>query len=223
MTRHAKLGQLIGIRTGYLSRSKIEEAVDGRFCLIQLRDFDNTRTAIDTQQLTRFAPGDMRKDQTIHPNAVIFLAKGVNKFAYKPGPLPAPTLAASYFYVLTPSADINPKYLNWFLNHPHTRRVFDRIAGVGARMPVMKKSDLADIDIPLPPLPDQQKIVELHALALREATLLDELQRSRGTQINAVTMMLAKQVGQAFLPDHPHDECQPGMADILEGEDAHHA
>lgn len=192
MTRHAKLGELIGIRTGYLSRSKIEEAVDGRFCLIQLRDFDNTRTAIDKQKLTRFEPGDMRKDQTIHPNEVIFLAKGVNKFAYKPGQLPAPTLAASYFYVLTPSADINPKYLNWFLNHPHTRRVFDRIAGVGARMPVMKKSDLADIDIPLPPLPDQQKIVELHSLMFHEAQLLDNLKECRKTFIDTLTMAIAE-------------------------------
>ena len=191
MTRHAKLGELIGIRTGYLSRSKIKEAVDGRFYLIQLSDFDNTRTAIDKQKLTRFEPGDMRKDQTIHPNEVIFLAKGVNKFAYKPGSLPAPTLAASYFYVLTPSADINPEYLSWFLNHPHTRRVFDRIAGVGARMPVIRKSDLADIDIPLPPPPGQKDIVELHALLLHEATLLDQLKQSRKTFIDTLTMAIA--------------------------------
>jgi len=192
MTRHAKLGRFIDIRTGYLSRTKVEEAPDGRFCLIQLSDFAENRTTMNPGTLTRFEPGKLRKDQTIQPGEVLFLAKGVNKFAYKPGPLPAPTLAASYFYVLTPSANINPEYLNWFLNHPHTRRVFDRIAGVGARMPVMKKSDLADIDIPLPPLPDQQKIVELHSLMFHEAQLLDNLKECRKTFIDTLTMAIAE-------------------------------
>lgn len=192
MTKHGKLGRFIEIRSGYLSRTKIEEAPEGRFRLIQLGDFDDSRTRMDTRKLTRFEPGDLRKDQTIQPGEVLFLAKGVNNFAFQPGPLPTPTLAASYFYVLTPSPEITPEYLNWFLNHPHARRAFDRIAGVGARMPVVKKSDLADIDVPLPSLFDQQRIVELHSLMTREARLLDQLRDSRKTYMDTVTMTIAQ-------------------------------
>ncbi len=192
MTKHVKLGRFIDIRTGYLSRTKVEEAPDGRFCLIQLSDFDDTRTTMNPGTLTRFEPGDLRKDQTIQPGEVLFLAKGVHNFAYHPGPLPAPTLAAGCFYVLTPSPEITPQFLNWFLNHPHTRRAFDRVAGVGARMPVVKKSDLADIDVPLPPLADQEKIVELHSLMTREAQLLEQLRECRKTFIDAITMDIAQ-------------------------------
>jgi restriction endonuclease S subunit len=192
MTRHAKLGQIIDIRTGYLSRTKVKEAPDGRFCLIQLGDFDESRTTIDPRKLTRFDPGEMRKDQTIRPEEVLFLAKGVRNFAYHPGRLPLPTLAASCFYVLAPSDDITSEYLNWYLNHPHTTRVFDRIAGVGARMPVMKKSDLADMDVPLPPRSDQGKIVELHSLMTCEARLLEQLRERRKTFIDTVTMAIAQ-------------------------------
>jgi len=192
MSRHAKLGRLIEIRTGYLSRTGVEETPGAAYRLIQLGDFDESRAHLKVENLVRFQPGDMRKDQTIRPEEVIFLAKGINNFAYQPGPLPAPTLAASYFYVLTPSPDILPEYLNWFLNHPHTRRAFDRIAGVGARMPVVKKSDLADIEIPLPHLADQQKIVRLHALTLREGALLEELKRTRKTFTDALTMTIAE-------------------------------
>ncbi|MCF7837655.1 MAG: restriction endonuclease subunit S [Candidatus Marinimicrobia bacterium] len=192
MTRHGRLGRFIDIRTGYLSRTKVEETPDGRYCLLQLSDFDDTRTSMDPRNLTRFDPGELRKDQTIQPGELIFLAKGVNNFAYHPGPLPVPTLAASYFFVLTPSSEIIPEYLNWFLNHRRTTRAFDRIAGVGARMPVIKKSDLADIDILLPPLSDQQKIVELHTLMTREARLLDQLRDHRKTFIDTVTMAIAQ-------------------------------
>ena len=192
MTRHEKLGRFIEIRTGYLSRTKVEEAPDGPFCLIQLGDFDDTRTTINPRNLTRFEPGEMRKDQTIQPGEILFLAKGVRNFAFHPGTLPVPTLAASYFYVLTPSPELAPEYLNWFLNHPQTLRAFDRIAGVGARMPVVKKSDLADIDIPLPSLADQNKIVELHTLMTREAHLLEQLREHRKTYIDTVTMAIAQ-------------------------------
>ena len=191
MTRNAKLGQLIEIRTGYLTRTMVKGKPDGRYCLIQMSDFDDTRTSIDTAQLTRFEPGEIRKDQSIRPEEILFLAKGIRNFAFRPGPLPLPTLAASYFYVLTPSPDISPDYLVWFLNHPCTALAFERIAGVGARMPVVKKSDLADMDVPLPPPADQRKIVELHALMLREARLLDRLRDQRNTFINTVTMAIA--------------------------------
>lgn len=193
MNRTERLGNLIGIRTGYFSRGRIEEAANGKYRIIQLRDFDNTRTVLDKDALTRFDPGDMRSDQTIKPQEVLFLAKGVHNFAYHPGPLPDPTLAASYFYVLTPSAEISPQYLCWFLNHSHTRRIFDRIAGVGARMPVVKKSDLADITIPLPPTHAQNRIVQLHSITLQEAALLDDLKQKRRTFIDAVTMTIAEQ------------------------------
>lgn len=192
MTRHAKLGRFINIRTGYLSRTKVQEAPNGRYALIQLSDFDDTRTTMNPDTLTRFEPGDLRKDQTIQPGEVLFLAKGVHNFAYHPGPLPVPTLAASYFYVLTPAPEVTPRFLTWFLNHPHTRRAFDRIAGVGARMPVVKKSDLADIDIPVPPLADQHKIVELHALMTRESRLLEQLRQHRKTLIDTLTMAIAQ-------------------------------
>lgn len=191
MTTHTKLGQLISIRTGYLLRTMVKEKPDGRYSLIQASDFDESRTALDPRKLTRFDPGELRKEQAIQPDEVLFLAKGIRNFAYRPGPLPHPTLAASYFHVLTPSPDILPDYLVWFLNHPRTALAFARIAGVGARMPVVKRSDLADLDVPLPPLADQRKIVDLHALVLREAKLLNQLREQRAMYINAVTLAIA--------------------------------
>lgn len=191
MNRLEKLGQNIRIRTGYLSRTGIREDPGADFCLIQLGDFDPSRTKLNLRDLVRFDPGDLRKDQTIRPGEVLFLAKGVNNFAYLPGPLSTPTLAASYFYVLTPSPVLLPEYLCWFLNHPHTRRKFDRIAGVGSRMPVVKTSDLADIEIPLPPLADQKQIVRLHAIVHHEAELLDRLKHTRKTFANEITMKIA--------------------------------
>lgn len=191
MTRNAKLGSLVGIRTGYLSRTRVEECPGGEYRLIQLGDFDSTRTRLNKQELVHFKPGDMRTDQTIRPDEVLFLAKGVKNFAYHPGPLPAPTLAASYFYVLTPSAEILPEYLSWFLNHPQALRIFDRIAGVGARMPVVKKSDLANIHIPLPAIRDQERILDLYTLMRHEADLLDQLKQERKTFVDALTIAIA--------------------------------
>lgn len=195
MISHQKLGDLIEIRNGYLLRTKIEATPDGRFCLIQTSDFDSSRTVLDSSKLTRFEPSEMRKDQTVQPHEVLFLAKGIRNFAYRPGPLPFPTLAASYFYVLTPAPAVDPDYLVWFLNHPATALLFDRVAGVGARMPVIRKSDLADIAMPLPARPAQRKIVELHGLMAREAQLLEQLREKRKTFMDSLTMVFATQQG----------------------------
>ena len=118
MHKPLKLGQLIRIRAGHLSRTGVREDPGADYRLIQLGDFDESRTRLNTRNMVRFQPGNLRKDKTIRPDEVIFLAKGVNNFAYQPGSLPSPTLAANYFYVLTPLPDILPEYLNWFLNHP---------------------------------------------------------------------------------------------------------
>ncbi|MDD2236185.1 MAG: restriction endonuclease subunit S [Kiritimatiellae bacterium] len=193
MNRKVKLKNIAEIRNGYLSRSGIEADKDGGFCLVQLSDFDKDRTVLNTDKLIRFQPGKMRADQTIHEHDVLFLAKGANNFAFHPGPRPSPTLAAGYFYVLRPSSKLLPAYLAWFLNHPETTAIFKRIAGVGAHMPVIRKSALEDIEIPLPPLHEQKTIVALHAATVTEAELLEELKQARKTLIDHVTMKMAEQ------------------------------
>ncbi len=192
MKKTLKLGQLVDIRTGYPTRNSVKKAPAGDVCLLQLRDFDKTRTTIHPDDILRFNPVNLRNDQLIAADDVLFLAKGTGNFAFQPGNLSSPTVAASCFFVLKPSREVLPQYLVWFLNHPKTVAEFERLAGVGARVPVIRKSELADLPVPLPSLEKQEAIVRLTALAAGEARLLEELRQKRQTFIDAATMLIAE-------------------------------
>ena len=193
MTTTKQLKDIATLRNGYLNRKKLEPAEHGPYALIQLRDFNAKRTVLDKDHLFRFEPGTMRCDQTVHERDVLFLAKGAHPFAFYPGALSYTTLAASYFFILTPAADLLPDYLVWFLNHPDTMRIFKRISGSGVRVPVIRKRELEEICLPLPPLETQKAIVELTQTAQQEASLLDQLKQERKRLINLATMELAAQ------------------------------
>jgi hypothetical protein len=186
-----ELGCVASIRTGFLVRKSVAACATGSHLLLQLRDFNADRTQIHVKGLVRFDPGSVPARNNIKPDDVIFLAKGTGNFAFHPGPLPAPTLAASCFAVLTPRHYILPDYLVWFLNHPRTRDAVSKLGGTASRMPVISKSQLAAIKILVPSLETQRAIVQLQQSAADEARLLDELKQSRSAYIAEATMRLA--------------------------------
>jgi type I restriction enzyme S subunit len=56
--------------------------------------------------------------------------------------------------------DLNPKFVMWLLNSPGIRQQIEMLASGTTRRRITRKN-LGTIDLPLPPLPEQQKIVEI--------------------------------------------------------------
>ena len=93
-------------------------------------------------------------------------------------------VAGSQFLVLRPHGGVLlPAYLRWFLNLPSTQENLNARAR-GSYVRSLSSSALGELEIPLPPLPRQRAIAELHELGLREKQLMEALAVQRATLIN---------------------------------------
>jgi hypothetical protein len=199
MNTRVKLGEIVKIRPGYLARKGVKPVSDGTHWLLQIRDFTPDRGALDASSLVRFSPKALASALPLQPGDVLFLARGSKNFAYAISDIPAPTLAASYFFVLRPCASVSPAYLAWFLSHPATLRKISLSATSGAHMPVVRRADLEDIEVPVPPLSVQHAIVELDNLRHQEQALLKELAHRKNELLTTVCMTAAqslKKIGE---------------------------
>lgn len=187
------IGKIAQIRAGYQTRKGIDSLPEGDHHLIQLRDFDNARTELDTRHLARIQPGAINPDQVIRDGDLLFLSKGARNFAFVPTDLPAPALAASYFFLLRPEGRVESRYLAWFLNLKSTRCLLSRMSSTSAHMPVVRRDVLADLEIPLPDLETQRKIVALADLTDHQADLLADLAAKKRMLATAACLRAANQ------------------------------
>lgn len=73
--------------------------------------------------------------------------------------------------ILRPKPDIvSAEYLAWAINHPKTQRFFDSVAR-GTKLRMVSRASLEQLDLDIPDLETQKKIVAIDALAERERVL----------------------------------------------------
>lgn len=160
------MAQIGEVRSGYQSRRAITPAPQGGYRLLQLRDVA-AGGAIDWASVVRFDADLSRSDTPLRDGDVLVQAKGSSNAALSLTDVPARTLAAGCFFVVRPDPGrVLPAYLAWYLNQPATRRQLQRQSGRGVQTPIIRRSVLENLGIPLPPLYVQEQIV--HVLALLE-------------------------------------------------------
>jgi restriction endonuclease S subunit len=85
------------------------------------------------------------------------------------------TLAGVQFFILRPDVGrVLPEYLAWFLRTEEAARYFEG-RRKGTYVKIIQRSDLAEMEMPLPPMNVQQKIVEAANLAVEERSLSERL------------------------------------------------
>lgn len=117
---------------------------------------------------------------------VLFLSKGRDFFAVKYDGKYSPAVASSAFLVLKVSGGILPDFLVWFLNHPKTNSLLNQLSS-GSALPMLSKSALGEIEIPLLSLEDQQKIITIDELKKREEALQQKIQTLKNNYFNELT------------------------------------
>lgn len=83
-------------------------------------------------------------------------------------------IAGAQFFILRPNERVLPSYLAWFLRSETVRQHFDSCRK-GSYIQLIRRSDLAEIEVPLPSLEEQRRIVEVAALIEQERTLSERL------------------------------------------------
>jgi len=209
---------------GYQFREKLTMASDGTHQVIQVKDInEHDDHRLVPTSLYRVTPrGDAAKYE-VGNGDVLFLAKGRRNHAtlienlieaypwIKPDEsqdtFRVKTIAASYFYVLRPKADlIHSAYLTWAINAPPAQAYLQSMAS-GTGIPFIPKQSFIELEIDIPDLATQHSIVKLHSLGRREAQLLNQLHRLRSALVTGISLAAARQ-SHTRKQDNPHGKKQ---------------
>ena len=191
-----KVSGISTIHTGYTTRSRLEKADRSGLLAIQLGDL-SPDGRINPERLTRVRLGDLPDKYLVSAGDVVFRSRGERNTAFAlDSRFREPALAVLPLFVLRPKVDIVlPEYLAWAMNQPPAQRHFDSFArGTGLRM--VPRSSLDALDIDVPDLETQHKIVAIDALAARER-VLSVLAADKRRQL---TSLLLADRGKGYAP-----------------------
>ncbi len=188
-----RLSKIAKIQSGYISRGKIDPREDGTHFLLQARDVDAERLTYQADSLVRFSPDLSRKDWVLKTDDVLFMARGTRNYSVLINNIPARALAAACFFIVRVSSDqVLPYYLCWYLNQALVDHYLSRHSGRGVHMPVVRRSVLESIEISIPSLEVQSKIVKLDVLLQKELELFDKLAAKRRELITVACLQAVR-------------------------------
>ena len=172
-----KLSKIAEIRMGATLRGRdaTRPVPFGSCSFLRIGDISQDGELL-TEDLVRIEPNEAIKDDLfLRSGDVLFPNRGTRTtaLAYR---LEIPrVLVGAQFFILRPDVErVIPEYLAWFLRTEGAARHFEE-RRKGTYVKIIQRSDLADMEMPVPPLDVQQKIVEAAALALRERNIQERL------------------------------------------------
>lgn len=187
-----RLGDMTDIHSGYLFKKEDKASSKKGFYAIQPKDLTKSG---------RIVWPNYQTPVTTEPQPVHYLKKSDVLFLSKMNPRPvfvesqpehSNTIASSHFFIIRPtSKEVLPEYLYWFLNQQDTRKYIRSVAA-GSSILNVKKSDLQEIQVPLPSLEVQKKIADLAALSERYKEIQQSLNEKTERLVEHITLKALK-------------------------------
>ncbi|MDE3238033.1 MAG: restriction endonuclease subunit S [Paracoccaceae bacterium] len=191
-----RLGDLADIRSGYTARGKLVPMVGGGVPALQLSDVGAGAEALGLR-VQRYDLDNLSDRYFVRGGEVVFRSRGEpNAAAAIPDQLPEPVAIIVPLVIVRPDRHrVLPEYVAWAINQPDAqRRLGAEAQGTSLRMIPM--AALENLEISVPDLPTQKRIVELDALARREGQLLRQLAARREELVSAILGDAAKSADQ---------------------------
>jgi len=191
-----RLEELSDIHSGYTARRRLDPIPEGGVPALQLRDV-GTNGEAPGPDFQRYDLGKLSDRYFVHGGEVVFRSRGEpNTATAIRDPLPEPVVVIVPLVIVRPDRDrILPEYLAWAINQPDAqRRLGAEAQGTSLRMIPM--AVLENLEISVPDLPTQKRIVQLNALARQEGQLLRQFAARREELVSAILGEAAKAADQ---------------------------
>jgi restriction endonuclease S subunit len=186
-----KLMEIAEISAGYPFRSRIEHDADGSCRVIQMGDI-NPDDTIKWQNLTRTDLESFKSAYVVREGDVLFKTRGASHTAVLVDQTEENVIASLYFFIIRVNEEyVMPEYLAWYINQPPSQQQLNRTAA-GTAIRYIKRNSLAELEIMVPDLATQRKIVELSGLRRIEKQISDKIQAKREIMVNAVMLDAVK-------------------------------
>lgn len=192
------LGEVADIRTGYTFRGKIEEVAPetGNAHIAQIKDarkiWEDTQSTVVTANQLPLIFWDGKPQAFIQPESVLLPSRGgYFRALYLAASDEAalPVIASSQFLVIKPSAAVLAEFLCWSLNRPKVQRNLLE-SSQGSNIPMLNSTSVKQLQIGIPPLETQQKILHLNRLGEEEQKLTQALLKNRELMLQCVFQQL---------------------------------
>ena len=186
-------------------RDATRSVSQGSCRLVRISDVSQDGTWVN-EVFASIEPAErIREDLFLRPGDVLFPNRGTRTTAIACRIDQSCLLAGAQFFVLRPdTSKVLPEYLAWFLRTEESARYFEE-RRKGTYVQIIQRSDLADLELPLPPLAIQVKIVAVAALAVEERALLERLAVLKARLINGQLVEVANNGLNAGEQTHEED------------------
>jgi hypothetical protein len=167
-----RLANVADVRTGFPFRKAVEAAPNGALAVVQMKDIDNL-AGLNPAACVLIKDDPKRYEQHLLKLGDVILQSRGNKFPAAVLDKPVHGIAALGLMVIRPHA-VMPEYLKWVLNQPRTREAL-RGTAQGTYVPFLSRSNVEDVQIPVPSFEIQRRIVEIDRLRVQEQRLASQL------------------------------------------------
>ncbi|MGO2320271.1 MAG: restriction endonuclease subunit S [Vibrio toranzoniae] len=184
------LKKIASVQMGHSFRSKLEPDSKGNISVIQMKDLTEYNR-LNAQELVQIAMQDLKERHRVEINDLAFRSRGqTNTAALIDQELSDAVIAAPMLRIRVESDSVMPAYLCWFINQPSSQAVLQsKATGTAVRM--IGKPALEELEIVVPSLDVQKKIIEIYQLSINEQKLMNALAKKKEVLTDAILMNLA--------------------------------
>ena len=187
-----KLKEISNIRLGYSFRSKFHRENKGNVKVIQMKDLTED-LRISKDSLDRTQLNDFKEHHKVRKNDLIFKARGNDITAcLLDFEINNVILAAPLLRIRIEAKNILHEYVFWYINQRSAQAYFaSRTKGTTQKM--INKQSIEELEIKIPSLEQQHKIVKIAQLAEKEQKLLENLRIKKSEFISAILLNNVKE------------------------------
>jgi restriction endonuclease S subunit len=183
-----KIQDFSQIIPGYTFREAIESNKNGNAYVVQARNVKQDKSIKDITDLTRIEFQTLRSSSFVKKNDVLLLSRGMGAGTFRAGTYQANdnnVIAASSVHIIRiTSSHILPHYLSLYLNSFEGQKAIEKSA-TGVHLQSVTRVGLADIEIPVPSIEQQQLLIQLnnnineqHEITARKNDIYDSLMKA---------------------------------------------
>jgi len=189
-----KLSDCAEVLSGYSLKARLEHEPEGTYQVIMAKHIpDGIEYEYSDHHESRITPKGSTDKYEVHYGDVLFISRGTRNQAVVVKNVPEKTIASATLYILRVKDGIDPAYLAWTLNQSLVQSQIAQVR-TGAGTPIVQRSLIVELKIPVPSLDKQKQIAEIGRLTLREKDLQNELVKLTDLKHNLIGQQLLGQL-----------------------------
>lgn len=174
---------------GYPFRGKIDDLSGGDVAVIQLRNVD-PEDGIDWTSASKVELPRQSAKALLKPGDIILSTRGGRNIAYHISECPGRAVCSPHFFIIRlKSKAVLPRFLAWQINQKPAQDYFAANA-TGSYILNLKRDVVENLLVKIPPIRDQQRVVEMEAGAKAERAILTQLIENRKIETAAIAKEL---------------------------------